>query len=46
MNVKTAKGIDKNVLDNDLKFEDQKNALSTDHRWGMDWKKFKANIII
>ena len=43
---KKAKGINKNVVDDELKYEGYKTFSSTDNIWEVKWTDFRAKIII
>ena len=43
---KKANGINKKVVDDELKYKDCKKICSIDHIWDMKWIEFKEKIII
>ena len=43
---KKAKGINKNIADDELKYEDNKNFSLIDHIWDTKWIEFKAKVVI
>ena len=43
---KKANGINKKVVDDELKYKDYKKICSIDHIWDMKWIEFKEKIIM
>ena len=43
---KKQKGINKNIADDELKYEDNKNFSLIDHVWDTKWIEFKAKVVI